>query len=358
MQRIWAFALMVLWLMACRKKQEQTQPTLQPITEAVYASGIVKSVQQYQVYAATNGIVQKIWVTEGDLVKKGTPLMQINSGTAQLNNDNAQLAAQLAKVQQEKLAELKIDIAVAKSKLDNDELLLQKQKNLWQQGIGTQNELENRQLQYTNARNAFLAAEVKYKNLQQQLALQLQQAEKNVQLSQRVTSDFTVVSQTEGKVYNVYKKEGEMVTTQNPVALVGAANNFLLELQVDEYDIASIAMGQKVLVQMDSYKNKVFEALVSKINPSMNAATKSFTIEATFVQPPPKLYPNLTVEANIVLKVKNNALTIPRNYLTPDTCVLLPKNQKRKVVTGLKDYQKIEILEGLSANDVIVKPVL
>ncbi len=358
MRRIWAFALVGLLLTACRKKQEQTQPTLQPITEAVYASGIVKSNQQYQVYAATSGIVQKVWVTEGDLVKKGTPLMQINSGTAQLNNDNAQLAAQLAKAQQDKLAELKIDIAVAKSKLDNDELLLQKQKNLWQQGIGTQNELENRQLQYTNARNAFLAAEVKYKNLQQQLTLQLQQAEKNVQLSQRVTSDFTVVSQTEGKVYNVYKKEGEMANTQNPVALVGAANSFLLELQVDEYDIASIATGQKVLVSMDSYKNKVFEAVVSKINPSMNTATKSFTIEALFVQPPPKLYPNLTVEANIVLKVKNNALTIPRNYLTPDTCVLLPKNQKRKVVTGLKDYQKIEIIEGLSANEVIVKPVL
>jgi multidrug efflux pump subunit AcrA (membrane-fusion protein) len=108
---------------------------------------------------------------------------------------------------------------------------------------------------------------------------------------------------------------------------------------------------------MDSYKGRVFEAIVSKIDPIMNEQSKSFTIEAAFINPPPTLYPNLTVEANIVIAVKENALLIPRNYLVDDQYVLLPNKEKRKVETGMKDYQQVEILKGLSSADEIIKPV-
>lgn len=147
-----------------------------------------------------------------------------------------------------------------------------------------------------------------------------------------------------------------MVNTQSPVAIVGDATGFILELQVDEYDIARVQPGQKVLLSMDSYKGQVFEAEVKKINPLMNPQSKSFTVEAAFIKPPPALYPNLTTEANIVIAVKEKALTIPRNYLLEGDFVLLPGKEKEKITTGLKDYQKVEILSGLTVNDVILKP--
>jgi multidrug efflux pump subunit AcrA (membrane-fusion protein) len=137
---------------------------------------------------------------------------------------------------------------------------------------------------------------------------------------------------------------------------VGDANVFLLELQVDEYDIAKIREGQAVLVSMDSYKGQVFEGKVTKIYPAMNERSKSFSVEAVFVTQPPVLYPNLTAEANIVIQSKKRALTIPVNFLVNDSTVLVSKSKTRVVTTGLKDYQKVEIINGLTAADVIYKP--
>ena len=131
-----------------------------------------------------------------------------------------------------------------------------------------------------------------------------------------------------------------MVNTQTPIAIIGDAESFILELQVDEYDIAQIRLGQKALISMDSYKGKVYEARITKINPIMNDRSRSFTVEAVFVTQPPSLYPNLTVESNILIHTKENALTIPRNYLFNDSLVILANKEKRKVTTGLKDYKK------------------
>ena len=107
---------------------------------------------------------------------------------------------------------------------------------------------------------------------------------------------------------------------------------------------------------MDSYKGQTFEAVVQKINPLMNDRSKSFTIDAVFTRQPPALYPNLTCEANIVIQQKEKALTIPRSYLMAGDFVMLANKEKRKVTTGLKDYQQVEITGGLSATDFIIKP--
>ena len=190
-----------------------------------------------------------------------------------------------------------------------------------------------------------------------QLKFNAQQSKNNLAISKENESDFTIRSEINGKVYSIYKETGEMVNPQTPLALVGDANSFLLELQVDEYDIAKIKEGQRVLVSMDSYKGQVFEAKVSKIYPAMNEHSKSFSVEAVFINQPPIMYPNLTVEGNVVVQAKERVVVIPRNYLINDSLVLISKNKTKVVKTGLKDYQKVEIINGLSPNDIIYKPL-
>jgi len=168
--------------------------------------------------------------------------------------------------------------------------------------------------------------------------------------------DFNVRSEAAGKVYAILKEKGEMILPQMPLAIVGNANQFSLYLQIDENDIASVSLGQKVLITMDSYKGKLYEAVITKINPLMNEKSRSFEVEASFTSQPEVLYPNLTVEANIILLTKENALTIPRNYLIDDEFVLLADNKKKKVKVGLKDFQKAEIVEGLNKEDKIYLP--
>jgi HlyD family secretion protein len=345
-------------IIGCKNKVVTVRPVEEKITESVYASGIVKSKDQYQVYASANGVVDNLLVEEGDLVKRGEVLMRLKNTTARLNTENALLAANYAATSSntEKLRDLQNAIQLAKIKMENDSSLLERQRNLWKQDIGTRNELERMELAWRNSLTSYEAAKLKYADLQKQISFQDKQAQKNVSITKSIAADFTVKSETDGKVYSLLVTNGEMVNVQSPVAIIGSGTNFMLELQVDEYDIARIKKNQQVLISMDSYKGAVFEGVVTKINPLMNERSKSFTVEADFITPPPALFPNLTCEANIVIQSKDKALIIPRNYLLDGDYVLMKNNEKRKVVTGLKDYQKVEIVKGLTATDVIRKP--
>ncbi len=344
---------------SCKIKQATIQPIQEMITESVYASGVIKSKSQYQVYSTVNGLIEEVLIGEGDLVKKGDPIIRLTNKTAIFNTELAKIAADYSSVNlnTEKLDQLKINIDLTETKMQQDAALLARQRNLWSQQIGTHNDLEQRELAYKNSVNNYEAAKLRYVELKKQIVFQEKQSKKSLQLSSSIAGDFNIKSETEGRVYNIFKKKGEMVTTQSPVALIGSTNIFTIELQVDEYDITRLKLGQKILVSMDSYKDTIFEAIVDKIIPMMNERTKSFTVEAVFVKQPPALYPNLTCEANIVIQQKDKALLIPRNYLLPGDYVLIQGNEKRKVTTGLKDYQKVEITSGLTVTDVLLKPV-
>lgn len=104
-------------------------------------------------------------------------------------------------------------------------------------------------------------------------------------------------------------------------------------MQVDEYDIARIQTGQKIVLNLDSYKGLVFEAVVTKINPIMNERLRSFTVEAGLITKPSALYPNLTTEANIIIQTKERALLIHRNYLIDESFVRWKYYQAIKTTT-------------------------
>lgn len=354
------FSIVFLSVIAfsCKQSIESTTPTHENISESVYASGIIKSKNQYNAYSTVNGLIQDILVTEGDLVKKGDALIRIVNESSRLNTSNAKLASEYADLlaNADKLKVAKINCELAYSKLKNDSLLFVRQKNLRSQGIGSLNEFEQRELVYKNSVTNYEVSLMNYHDLKRQLEFNSNQAKNNLKISSTLTGEYTVKADNNSKVYKILKEKGEYVNTLNPVAILGDATEFLLEMKVDEFDIARLREGQKVLVTMDSYKGKVFEANLTKIEPIMNEQTRSFTVEAQFISKPELLYPNLTAEANIIMRTRENALTIPRNYLFEDSLVLVNKKEKRKVVIGLMDYEKVEILSGLTRSDMIYKP--
>ena len=352
------FVLSTVILLSCSKQTATISPSIETITESVYASGTIISDNQYQVFSTVNGILQTSLVSEGDTVSTGTPLFKLFNETSRLNNENASLAAKFSDIKnnQAKINELKINLNLAAKKLEQDSLLFKRQSSLWQQNIGSRLQYEQSELAYQNSKTAYEAARLRYNDLIRQLRYSSVQSQKNLEISSRMVRDYTINSEVSGRVYSILKKNGELVTPQTPIAIIGDAGHFIVNLQVDEYDIVKVQNGMQVFVSLDSYKGEVFEARISKINPIMNERTKTFLVEALFVNQPPKLYPNLTVEANIVLQVKNKALTIPRQYLINDSFVLNSKGENIPVKTGLKDYKKVEILSGISVNDQLSLP--
>lgn len=358
MKLILILCLTLLVLGGCKETVVSISPEKENITESVYASGSLKSKNQYQVFSTVNGLLARVWVDEGDTVKKGSPLFTILNETSKLTRENAQLAADLAdlRTNQGKLDELKLNINLARSRLQNDSLLMVRQQDLWAQNLGSKVEVEKAQLNFQNSKTAYAAAQLRYADEKRRLDILSKQAQKNLQISLSNESDFTVTSNINGKIYSMLKEQGEMVNTQTALAIIGDATDFIIELQVDEYDITAVRPGQQVKISMDSYKGQVFDAMITKINPILNERSKTATVEAVFVNPPPALYPNLSLEANIILQVKENVLTLPRQYILNDQYVINKAGDTLMIKTGVKDYLKAEILEGISEQDVLIRP--
>lgn len=352
------FFLGALFFISCNRKVETTEVNSQPITESVYASGIVISENQYQLYPNVGGIIDQILVHEGDTVLAGQPLLTIYNEVQKLNLENAELTANFsdANANSGKLSEALLSIELAKDKMLNDSVLYQRQLQLKESGIGIAIELEQSELNYHNSKVAYYNSLTYYNDLKRQINFNSAQSKKNLQISSRYAEDLIVKSRIDGVVYSLLKEEGEMVNQSTPVAIVGNANTFYVELQIDESDIVKIKVGQKVFLSLDSYPNELYDAVIIGVNPILNLSTKTFTATALFMTKPAVLYPNMNVEANIVIMEKEQALLIPRNYLYHDSLVIKSNGDTILVKTGLKDYKMIEITNGLSENDRIQKP--
>ncbi len=346
--------------LSCKKEKEKINVKSGNITESVYASGKIKALNQYNVYSTVNGVLQNIAVNVGETILRNETLLTIDNLTPELNTENARISLELsAKYSQkgsDKLKEAELNVDFANEKLKLDSALFVRQKKLWEQNIGSLIEFEQKKLAFDNSKINLLSAQKKLFLLKTQLQSELNHANLNYDINKKLYNDYTIKSNINGKVYDIFKERGELITPQTPLAIIGNADTFLLELSVDENDIIKINEGQKVLVTMDSYKGLLLEATVKKIYPIMNERSRTFNVEAYFNNAPKKLFPNLSAEANIVIQTKKNVITIPNSYIIDNKYVIVNSNEKREVKLGIKDYQITEVIDGLKENEIIYKP--
>jgi HlyD family secretion protein len=343
----------------CSKASTRILPEKSEIIESVYASVIVQPDSLYEVYAAVGGILDKNLVEEGDLILKNEPLLQIINTTPKLNLDNAKLTYKLAQERYEGrtaiLNEIEEEIIAVELQLKNDSINYFRQKKLWEQKIGSQATYDAKKLAYELSTNSLALLRSKYERTRQELETQLKQAANNFETAKVASKDFTVSSKINGKVYAVCKNPGELVSNREPLAMVGSAKKFVIEMLVDEVDIVKIRVGQKTLVTLDAYNSTVFEAKVSKIFPQKDERNQTFKIEAEFKDAPEVLYPGLAGEGNILVARKKEALSIPKDYLIGENRVLT-ENGEKQVTTGLQTLDRIEIQDGIDEKTYILKP--
>jgi len=352
-------AICLSLFLSCKDRQDSLFPTKTRLTESVYASVTVQPDSLYQAYASVDGILDNNLVEEGQLVDKGAALMQIINNAPKLNTDNARLALQLA---QENymgssaiLGQLEDQIQSASLSLKNDSINYARQKRLWEQHIGSKVQYEGNKLAFELSQNNLKQLNNKYDQTKNELSTQLRQARNNYATSQITTKDFTVTSKINGKVYALFKNPGEIVSTMEPLASVGSASDFIIEMLIDEVDIVKLGVGQKALITLDAYGSEVFEAKISKIYPKKDERSQTFKVEAKFEHPPKRLYPGLSGEGNIIIAEKENALTIPKEYLFEGNKILTPDGAV-EVTVGLQNLDRVEIPKGIGETTEILKP--
>lgn len=357
--KVYFFISVLLLSLSCSEKQDKTLPAEQSLSESVYASATIQPDSLYNVYAVVSGILDDVLVKEGDVVTKGSPLFQIINSTPKLNSENARFALELAKENYNGsaaiLSSINDGIEAAKLKFKNDSVNYFRQKKLWEQHIGSKLQYDTKKLSYELAANQLKLLKNKYDRTKNELQTAVNQAQNNFNTAAIATNDFMVTSKINGKVYALLKEPGEIVTSMEPLAAIGSANRFVINLLVDEVDIVRINKSQDVLLVLEAYANTVFKAQISKIYPKKDERNQTFTVEAIFINPPKVLYPGLSGEANIIIAKKENVLTIPKAYLIDHNKVKTDKGIVT-VKTGVQNMDAIEILSGLTKDTYIYKP--
>ena len=351
----------VVALFSCGKKSDETSPVRKPVVEAVYAGGTIHPQNEYKAFANAAGLLRELYAREGDSVGVGSLLFAVDSRDPavreQLAREALAFAGGNAADGSALLDELRANIENAAAKAANDSAAAARAKNLYEQNAASKAEYDRAAWQYGQSKAQLAAAQNKYRSSRAALDNQLAAARRQMELAAVSKENFTVRSLIDGRVYAVYKEPGEIVTTQQPVAILGSNSRFLLRLVVDQTDITRVAPGQEVLYTIDALPDSIFTARITKIYPSLDVETQSYRIDAECAAPPRVPYLGAQVQANIIVRRKENALVIPRGYLQPDGTALIKEGgeiRAVKVSTGVRNLEYVEITGGLSEQTVIV----
>lgn len=356
---IFAATLLLFLFSSCKEERENYTVKRSNVVESVYSSVVVEPFEMYKVTSSIAGYLDEALVEVGDTVVSGQTLFYIRDIASSSASANAKIALEIAeknfKGDLNMLQDLKLELSNAELKRKNDSIQFYRVKNLHDKKLASGVEFEQAELMYTSSKNACANLKNKIKRTERDLKLSVDQARNNFNSSKSRSDDASIVNRINGVVYDIQKEQGEFVSMQEPVAIVGSADDFLIKMLIDEVDITKVRMGQKIIVGLEAYGNKTYEAKVSKIAPRMDTRTQTFEVEGKFTVHPEKLYYGLTGEANIVVEQKKNVIIIPREYLIDGKKVETASGIKT-VKIGTTSLSHVEILEGLSEGDLIYKP--
>jgi multidrug efflux pump subunit AcrA (membrane-fusion protein) len=355
-----AFGLMTL--SGC-DKSKTIHPAHKSITEAVYASGFVAAKNSYKIFALTDGNIVQKFHGVGDVVNEGDALYRVqNEGpTAKLSASQSayKLALENARENSPVMQDLLIKIKSAETLLANDQATYNRYKNMYDANAVSKSDYDKAATNLEVSKNNLQAAKEAYTRSKEQLNVDAQNAQAQMASSGQDLSNYIIKSLIDGVIYETYKELGEAVKRNEAVALVGEKGGKYLQLAVDQQDIGRVKEGQDVVVKMDIASDKVYKAKVSKVYPNMNANDQSFRVDASFADDPGLQFINASVEANIVIATKDNALVLPRQSVNANNEVQINTGGKKKTVkvqTGLKNLSEIEILSGIGEQDEVLMP--
>jgi HlyD family secretion protein len=378
----------------------------------VSASGKIQPTRSVNISADTMGRVTNLAVNEGDRVKRDQFLLQIDPRNLQTAVQRTEASLAAAKSQME---QLRLALDAARVAVKQAEENLKRQQDLWKGGLTTREMLERTEHEL-KIKQADLRSQEQQVRTQE---LRMKQESATAESARFDLSKVRIESPIDGIVTRRNIEEGETVV----VGTMNNAGTVLLtiadmsviqaEVEVDETDIPSVAIGQRAKVTIDAIPGKTFTGKVSEIGNSPIQATSgqttqtqatNFKVVVTLDSQIAEVRPGFTCTAEITTAVRDNTLAVPIQALavreliyddkgqivrpkkeergrrrpaisSPASAEELPQGQTRKeeegvfvvrdatvefvpVKTGIAGDKYFEVLSGLKDGDkVVIGPV-
>jgi HlyD family secretion protein len=359
--------------------QYQTQQaTKDTLIVSVTSSGTVAASNNANVNTQASGVVTKLYVKNGDAVKSGDPIMEMD-----LDREAKQKYTQaLASYQSasNSLAAAQANAYNLQSAMFSkwDKFLNLATNGTYQNGDGTPNNTNRTLPEFTTAQDDWLATEAQYKN-QQNVIGQAQTAVSSSWLSLQQSSP-TVYAPISGTVSGLALQVGSVLvststnsssnstTTTNSsqkVASVVTQGSPLITLSLTEVDVPKVKIGNKVTVTLDALPGKTFAGTVVSID-TVGAVSSGVTSYPTTVQLDTDvagIYSNMSASATIITQTKDDVLLIPIAALQTQNEQNYVRVLKNGVVSqvavekGLASDSQVEIVSGLKEGDVVVTSI-
>lgn len=330
---------------------------VKPVKRVIYASGYAKPVDYVLIKAEISGYVNRIYVKEGDLVKKGALLAEIDPRgvPAQLAEVEKRLSLveERLKPDSDYLMSLQREIEIAERDLHNEEVKFRRREQLFKEGLISKEDLEEASRRFENAKDLLTRLRNRYADTVKAL-----QTEKKSLLEQKryfstELKRYLVRAPISGTILKKYVEEGDYVNaffSENKLFSIGG-KEFEVILEIDEEYAGLIKTGQTVFLSFDSYPDRVFEGKVFQILKEVDRSKRSFIAKARvdeFIDLPAQS----TVEANILLE-ERTALVVPLKAVKEDGTVELKGKGSVRVKLGERYGDYVEVLSGVKEGEEV-----
>lgn len=349
---------LVFSVFSCSNREE-IQPIRKDISELVFASGELSWDDAYNITAQTDGVLTDVNFEIGDQISKGKKLAFIDNPSNRINKKSAQeqllISNENVNLSAPNLQQMLQNIQIAENKYEQDKIQLERYQRLFANQSIAKIELENVEL---TAKNSL----ANLKALQKQLAFLKQQAKQQQILSKGQAENFDVLENynqlraTEaGTVIKKFKSAGDFVKKGDVIATVANQNKMEAILNVDENNIEKIKLGQKVFIQLNSNKKKIYQGKISEILAAFDIQSQSFLCKVKFDETINTSLFGVQLEANVLIGKKSNVILIPRSYVGfGNTVRLKGKDEVHKIKTGIVSTEYVEVVSGLTLSDVLL----
>jgi HlyD family secretion protein len=316
----------------------------QDLATVVSASGEIKPKTYVNIGANAYGKITHLYVKEGDQVKKGQLLAQIDNIQSAADLSANQAAAQAAETDavatDAALKTAQADLLRAQADYDRNKQDWERAQNLYKDGLIAKSDFDSRKNAWATADAGLTQAQARVaqaKAQQDSAAKHVAQARANLTRVTDVLQKTTYSAPYNGVVTNLPVREGESVVIgiQNALGstLMTIADMSVItaEVKVDETDIVNVRLGQPAEITIDAIPKKTFHGTVSEIgdnaivrssgvstsqSTTASEEAKDFKVVVTLTDPPADLRPGLSTTAKITTAKRSNVLSVPIQALT------------------------------------------
>lgn len=351
---------------------EATLVVRRDFVQSVVASGHVEAPHRVNIGVQVTGVVRAVPVAEGQHVRAGQVLIELDSAEWSAALAQAEAAVSQARARLRQLREVQAPVAAqtvrqAEVNLENARAQLRRNTDLFRQGFVGQAALDELRKAADLAESQLRASRSQLQSAREggsdhaMAETALAQAVAGAAVARSRLVYATVAAPVEGTLIDRAVEPGDVVQPGKALMVLSPAGKTQLVVQIDEKNLQMLAPGQKAIASADAYPGQRMLAELVYINPGVDVQRGSVEVKLDVPQPPAYLRQDMTVSVDIQVAQRQQAVLVPSDSLRDadlaSAWVLKVDGRharRQPVRLGLRGGGFAEVLDGLSPGDLVV----